>query len=81
MTAAEQAVQAAAAQLPDELRERLTGAETLSGGDRQTLIDLAGRALTGFQAPTVPSVPGGAARAPDVPDTAARGKPTEASPP
>jgi len=78
MTAAEQAVQAAAAQLPDELRERLTGAETLSGGDRQALIDLAGRALTGFQSSMVPRPPGGAARAPD---TAAPGQPTEASPP
>ena len=79
MTAAEQAVQAAAATIPDALRERLTGAGTLSDGDRQALIDLARQALAEFQ-PT-PNPPDGAAPAPDAPGTAASEISTNASPP
>jgi len=87
MTEAEQAVQAAAARIPDDLRERLTGAETLSDGDRQALLDLARQALAGFQPKPAPQPgakaaqhpPDGVAPAPDAPGKAASGKPTKSS--
>ena len=49
MAAAENAVGKAAADIPDDLIERLGGAEKLSEGDRKTITDLATEALAQFQ--------------------------------
>ena len=49
MVAAEQAVQAAAAEIPADVRERFESADKLSDEDRTTLIDIARRALVPFQ--------------------------------
>jgi F-type H+/Na+-transporting ATPase subunit alpha len=56
MTDAEQAVRETAAQLPTELVARLEAADTLSDGDRKTMIAVARQALERFQ-PEVSSQP------------------------
>jgi F-type H+/Na+-transporting ATPase subunit alpha len=49
MTDAEQSLQAAAADIPAQVRERLDTAEKLSNEDRETIIEIARKALEGFQ--------------------------------
>ena len=49
MTEAEQAVQAAATDIPVEVVERLQTAKKLSDEDRKAFIDIARRVLTPFQ--------------------------------
>jgi F-type H+-transporting ATPase subunit alpha len=49
MTNAEQAVREAAAEIPEEVSERLDSADTLSDEDRETIIDIARQALAPFQ--------------------------------
>ena len=50
MTAAERAVQDAAASLPEEVRTRFETAKKLSDADRQTIVEIARQALAAFQA-------------------------------
>ena len=50
MTAAEQALREAAAQIPGEVRGRLDTANKLSGEDRETIIGIARTALARFEA-------------------------------
>ena len=49
MTDAEQAVREAAATIPAEVRERFESADKLSEADRKVVIDIARKALSGFQ--------------------------------
>ncbi|MBN1569223.1 MAG: F0F1 ATP synthase subunit alpha, partial [Acidobacteria bacterium] len=49
MTDAEQAVHEAAADIPAEVSERLNTADKLSDKDRETIIEIAGKALAPFQ--------------------------------
>ena len=49
MTEAEHALREAAEDLPAEVRERLDTAEKLSDEDRETIIQIARKALAGFQ--------------------------------
>jgi F-type H+-transporting ATPase subunit alpha len=49
MTDAEQAVRKAAAEVPLQVSERLDSADTLSNEDRETIIDIARKALARFQ--------------------------------
>jgi F-type H+-transporting ATPase subunit alpha len=49
MTEAENALSEAAADIPPEVRERLNSAETLSGEDRETIIQIARKSLARFQ--------------------------------
>jgi F-type H+-transporting ATPase subunit alpha len=60
MMAAEQAVQAAAADIPAEVLARFESADKLSDGDRKTLIDIARRALIPFQPGPDPAAKGAA---------------------
>jgi F-type H+-transporting ATPase subunit alpha len=48
MTAAEQAVRKAAAQIPAKIRERLETADKLSDEDRETILEIARQALEAF---------------------------------
>ena len=48
MTAAEQAVRKAAAQIPAKIRERLDTADKLSDEDRETILEIARQALEAF---------------------------------
>lgn len=58
MTDAEQAVRAAAADIPNEVTARLATAEKLGDADRATMIQIARNALAGYQpAPETPSKP------------------------
>jgi F-type H+-transporting ATPase subunit alpha len=58
MTDAEQAVRAAAAEIPNQVTARLTTAEQLSDEDRAMIIRIARNALAGFQpGPEAPSEP------------------------
>jgi F-type H+-transporting ATPase subunit alpha len=58
MTDAEQAVRAAAAEIPNEVTARLATAEQLSDEDRATIIQIARNALAGFQpGPETPTEP------------------------
>jgi len=58
MTDAEQAVRAAAAEIPNEVTARLATAEQLSDEDRTTIIQIARSALAGFQpGPETPTEP------------------------
>jgi F-type H+-transporting ATPase subunit alpha len=58
MTDAEQAVRAAAAEIPNEVTARLATAEQLSDEDRATIIQIARSALAGFQpGPETPTEP------------------------
>ena len=52
MTAAEHAVHEAAVNIPSEIRARFDTAEKLSGEDRKTIIEIAGKALEVFQPKT-----------------------------
>ena len=49
MADAEQAVRKAAADIPPEVRERLSGAGKLGDEDRETIVQIARQALAGFQ--------------------------------
>jgi F-type H+-transporting ATPase subunit alpha len=49
MTDAESALRAAAADIPVEVRKRLDTAEKLSDEDRQTIVEVARKALARFQ--------------------------------
>jgi F-type H+-transporting ATPase subunit alpha len=49
MTEAEYALSEAAADIPPEVRERVNSAETLSGEDRETIIQIARKSLARFQ--------------------------------
>jgi F-type H+-transporting ATPase subunit alpha len=49
MPEAERAVQEAAAEIPEDVVERLVGADALSGADRQTIVNIGRAALAGFQ--------------------------------
>jgi F-type H+-transporting ATPase subunit alpha len=49
MTAAEQAVQEAAAHIPAEVRARLGSADKLTDEDRKTIVEIARQALAPFQ--------------------------------
>ncbi|HTA64857.1 MAG TPA: F0F1 ATP synthase subunit alpha, partial [Xanthomonadaceae bacterium] len=53
MAEAEQAVHAAAANIPAEVGARLRTADVLSDADRKTIVDIARAALAGFQAEPV----------------------------
>jgi len=55
MPAAEQALRAAAADIPAEVRERLDTAEKLSGEDRDTIVAIARKALDPFQPKPAPA--------------------------
>jgi F-type H+-transporting ATPase subunit alpha len=57
MTAAEQAVQQAAAGIPAAVRARFESANKLSDEDRKAIIDIARQALTPFQPKPQPSTP------------------------
>jgi F-type H+-transporting ATPase subunit alpha len=48
MTDAEQAVRSAVAEIPTEVRERLDTADKLSNEDRDTIIEVARKALEEF---------------------------------
>ena len=48
MTEAEQTVRKAAAEFPSELTERLDSAEKLSDEDRETIVEIARKALEEF---------------------------------
>jgi F-type H+-transporting ATPase subunit alpha len=54
MTDAEQAVVQAATEIPAEVRNRLAGADTLRNEDRETVIQIARRAVADFQSPPEP---------------------------
>ena len=49
MTDAEHALCEAAADIPAEVRERLFTAEKLSAGDRESIVQIARKALAGYQ--------------------------------
>jgi F-type H+-transporting ATPase subunit alpha len=49
MTSAQQAVQKAATQIPTEVAARLAGADKLTDADRQTIVEIARRAVAPFQ--------------------------------
>lgn len=69
MAAAELAVQAAAAQIPTEVRVRFASADTLSDEDRKTIVEIARQALGPFQPEAEPKARAepGAASGPNTP--------------
>jgi F-type H+-transporting ATPase subunit alpha len=56
MNDAQQALQKAAAEIPKDVADRFTTADTLSDADKKTVLDIAAKALAGFQ-PAPPARP------------------------
>ena len=76
MTDAEHALREAAADIPAEMRERLDTAEKLSDEDRETIIQIARKALANFQLkPEAKAEPKPVAKAEPKPEAKAEPKP------
>jgi F-type H+-transporting ATPase subunit alpha len=55
---AEQALQKAAAEIPADVSGRLISDDKFSDEDRKSILDIAARTLTSFQAKPEPNLPG-----------------------